>query len=69
MQLCQEIFTDYGLTHQLWLKPYRIVSTGSSSGLVQVLTDALSLDAIKKTPGYTNLPQVTDPTPLCMTDY
>ena len=29
----------------------------SSSGLVQVLTDALSLDAIKKTPGYTNLPQ------------
>ena len=43
MQLCQEIFTDYGLGRQLWLRPYRIVSTGSSSGLVQVLTDALSL--------------------------
>jgi len=29
-----------------------------------VLTDALSLDAIKKTPGYTTLPQVTTPTVL-----
>ena len=58
MQLCQEIFTDYGLGRQLWLRPYRIVSPGSCWGLVLVLTDALSLDAIKKTPGYTTLPQV-----------
>ena len=38
--------------------PLPLLPPVSSSGLVQVLTDALSLDAIKKTPGYTNLPQV-----------
>jgi hypothetical protein len=36
MRLCREIFNDYGLGHQLWLKPYRIVSTGSNTGVVQV---------------------------------
>jgi phosphatidylinositol 4-kinase len=51
MQICHEIFTDYDLQSQLYLKPYRIVSTGNSTGLVQVLTDTLSLDALKKTAG------------------
>ena len=56
MQICNEIFNDFNLNTQLYLKPYRIVSTGSSTGLVQVLTDTLSLDALKKTPGFVNLP-------------
>ena len=56
MQICNEIFNDYNLRTQLYLKPYRIVSTGSNTGLVQVLTDTLSLDALKKTPGFVNLP-------------
>jgi hypothetical protein len=55
MELCKEIFEDYDLSSQLWLKPYRIVSTGSSTGLVQVLTDSMSLDALKKTPGFVDL--------------
>jgi len=44
------------LDRYLWLNPYRIVSTGSSSGIVQVLPDTMSLDALKKTPGFTTLP-------------
>lgn len=55
MQICKEIFESVGLKSQLWLKPYRIVSTNSTTGIVQVLTDAMSLDALKKTPGFTTL--------------
>ena len=54
MRICDEIFGDYNLKNQLYLKPYRILSTGNSTGLVQVLTDTLSLDALKKTPGFIN---------------
>jgi phosphatidylinositol 4-kinase len=36
----------------LWLKTYRILSTSSSTGLLEVLTDATSLDALKKSDGY-----------------
>ncbi|GKY98038.1 hypothetical protein MPSEU_000761900 [Mayamaea pseudoterrestris] len=36
----------------LWLKTYRILSTSSSTGLLELLTDATSLDALKKTDGY-----------------
>ena len=36
----------------LWLKTYRILSTGSSTGLLELLTDATSLDALKKSDGY-----------------
>jgi hypothetical protein len=56
MQLCKEIFEEFGLSSQLWLKPYRIVSTGSRTGLVQVLPDTMSLDALKKTAGFQSLP-------------
>jgi len=55
MRLFQEILCDYGLGAQLWLRPYSIVATGSTTGVVQVLTDALSLDALKKTPGFVSL--------------
>lgn len=37
--LCQRIFAEANL--ELFLQPYVIVSTGSSSGLVQCLTDAI----------------------------
>lgn len=55
MMICKEIFEHFGLGSMLYLKPYRIVCTGSSSGLVEVLPDAISLDALKKTPGFTTL--------------
>lgn len=55
MHVCREIFEDCGLKDILWLKPYRIVSTGSSTGVVEVLKNAISLDALKKTPGFTSL--------------
>lgn len=58
MCLCKEIFVHVGLTdQQLFLHPYRIVGTGCSTGVVEVLTDTLSLDALKKTPGFTSLNQ------------
>lgn len=36
----------------LWLKTYRIMSTSSSTGLLEFLTDATSLDGLKKAEGY-----------------
>ncbi|CAM9289491.1 unnamed protein product [Ectocarpus sp. 4 AP-2014] len=51
--LCQRIFAEAGL--DLFLQPYVIVSTGSSSGLVQCLTDAMSIDALKKNAGFVTL--------------
>lgn len=55
MQIFKEIFDHFGLNHLLYLKPYRIISTGHSSGVVEVLKDAVSLDALKHTPGFTSL--------------
>ncbi|KAG7376840.1 Phosphatidylinositol 4-kinase beta [Phytophthora pseudosyringae] len=39
----------------LRLHPYRILSTGSSTGLIEVVRNAMSLDGIKKIPGFKNL--------------
>jgi hypothetical protein len=36
----------------LWLKTYRILSTSSSDGLIEVLVDATSVDGLKKSEGY-----------------
>ncbi|KAL9188958.1 hypothetical protein ACHAXT_011448 [Thalassiosira profunda] len=36
----------------LWLKTYRILSTGKSTGLIEVLTDATSIDGLKKAEQY-----------------
>lgn len=55
MQICKEIFDHFGLGPMLFLKPYRIVCTGSNTGVVEVLTDSISLDALKKAPGFTTL--------------
>jgi phosphatidylinositol 4-kinase len=32
----------------LWVKPYEILATGQRCGLIEVATDALSIDSIKK---------------------
>lgn len=53
IELCRDIFVDAGL--ELWLEPYGIISTTSSTGLIETLTDALSLDALKKKEGYVSL--------------
>eukprot|EP00428_Durinskia_dybowskii_P079935 CAMPEP_0170429690 /NCGR_PEP_ID=MMETSP0117_2-20130122/40446_1 /TAXON_ID=400756 /ORGANISM="Durinskia baltica, Strain CSIRO CS-38" /LENGTH=1104 /DNA_ID=CAMNT_0010689083 /DNA_START=733 /DNA_END=4047 /DNA_ORIENTATION=+ len=55
MQLFKEIFEHFGLQDKLFLRPYRIICTGCSTGLVQVLPDTISLDALKKTDGFTTL--------------
>ncbi|TYZ59834.1 hypothetical protein PybrP1_005470, partial [[Pythium] brassicae (nom. inval.)] len=39
----------------LWLQPYRILSTGASTGLLEVVRNTTSLDGLKKTPGFKNL--------------
>lgn len=36
----------------LWLKTYRILSTSKSTGLIEVLTDATSIDGLKKSDKY-----------------
>eukprot|EP01041_Mallomonas_annulata_P007371 gene7371-15057_t len=55
LELCLEIFNDSGLSHLLWLKKYHIISTGSSTGVIQTLPDTLSLDALKKTDDFISL--------------
>ncbi|KAK1947794.1 Phosphatidylinositol 4-kinase beta [Phytophthora citrophthora] len=49
----KNIFHESGLP--LWLRPYRIVSTGRTSGLLETITDAQSLDGLKKRSGYAGL--------------
>ena len=36
----------------LWLKTYRILSTSNTTGILEFLTDATSLDSLKKAEGY-----------------
>lgn len=55
MKICKEIFDHFGLSDMLFLKPYRIICTGNNTGIVEVLPDAISLDALKRTPGFTTL--------------
>lgn len=49
----QVIFEMDGLP--LWLHPYKILSTGANTGLIQVVENAISLDALKKKQGFKNL--------------
>ncbi|KAG7370685.1 phosphatidylinositol 3- and 4-kinase [Nitzschia inconspicua] len=46
----KSVFVDADLP--LWLKTYRILSTSGSTGLIQVLVDATSIDGLKKSEGY-----------------
>jgi phosphatidylinositol 4-kinase len=50
IELCQEAFEVAGL--ELWLHPYRVLATGRSTGIVEMVRNAMSFDALKKRPGY-----------------
>lgn len=53
MQLISEILQIFRIKKlPIYLKPYEILATGPRCGLIEVITDALSLDEIhKKTDG------------------
>lgn len=53
IELCQHVFMEAGL--DLWLRPYQIISTGATTGIVETLTDAISLDALKKQENFVSL--------------
>lgn len=44
------IFKNAGIP--VWLRPYEIISTSSDCGLIETLTDAKSIDSIKKNSAY-----------------
>ncbi|CAM9124180.1 unnamed protein product [Ectocarpus sp. 12 AP-2014] len=46
----KEVFEREGL--DLWLKPYSILSTAKTTGLIEVLNQATSIDGLKKSEGY-----------------
>jgi hypothetical protein len=50
IELCREAFDEAGL--ELWLLPYRILSTGRTTGIIEMVRNAMSFDALKKRPGY-----------------
>jgi phosphatidylinositol kinase/protein kinase (PI-3 family) len=52
MQLISQIFQIFKLKNiKLWLKPYEILATGVRCGLIECVSDALSIDSIKKKMG------------------
>lgn len=50
IELCQEAFDIAGL--ELWVNPYRILATGRTTGVIEMVRNAMSFDALKKRPGY-----------------
>lgn len=50
IELCQEAFDLAGL--ELWVSPYRILATGRTTGVIEMVRNAMSFDALKKRPGY-----------------
>lgn len=49
MQLINQINQIFKLNKlKLWLKVYEIVATGDGCGLVEMILDAMSIDAIKQ---------------------
>jgi phosphatidylinositol 4-kinase len=50
IELSKEAFELAGL--ELWLSPYRIIATGRSTGIIEMVRNAMSFDALKKRPGY-----------------
>lgn len=50
IELCQEAFDLAGL--ELWVNPYRILATGRTTGVIEMVRNAMSFDALKKRPGY-----------------
>jgi hypothetical protein len=54
ISLVDRVWRSEGL--RLWLRPYAIACVGHEAGLVECITDARSVDEIKKrTPGYTSM--------------
>jgi len=50
IELCEEAFELAGL--ELWVSPYRILATGRTTGVIEMVRNAMSFDALKKRPGY-----------------
>ena len=46
IRMCGDVWAAAGLP--LWVRPYRILSTSSTTGLVEVIPDAVSFDSLKK---------------------
>jgi phosphatidylinositol 4-kinase len=46
----KSVFASEGLP--IWLKTYRLISTSKETGLIEFLTDATSIDSLKKSEGY-----------------
>ncbi|OQS07042.1 phosphatidyl inositol kinase (PIK-G1), partial [Thraustotheca clavata] len=56
LQLIQKFLEIFKVANlPLWLKVYRIIATSSSTGLIETLADAISLDGLKKRDGYVSL--------------
>lgn len=55
VSLFQEIFNDLGLTRYLYLHMYHIVATSNNTGIVEVISNAISLDVLKKSNGFISL--------------
>ena len=54
MQLISSVDQIFKLKNlKLWTKPYEILSTGARCGLIEVVSDAMSIDGIKKKMGQT----------------
>ena len=52
MQLISQIYQIFKIKKlNLWLRPYEILATGARCGLLEFVTDALSIDSIKKKMG------------------
>ena len=55
---CDDAFRAAGLSGDrtgLWLRHYSIVPTGASTGIIETMSDAISLDSLKKSKGYRDL--------------
>lgn len=50
IELCSEAFELAGL--ELWTYPYRILATGRSTGIIEMVRNSMSFDSLKKRPGY-----------------
>jgi phosphatidylinositol 4-kinase B len=50
IELCQEAFRMAGL--ELWVNPYRVIATGRTTGIIEMVRNAMSFDALKKRPGF-----------------
>lgn len=50
IELCAEAFDICGL--ELWTYPYRILATGKTTGIIEMVRNSMSFDSLKKRPGY-----------------